>query len=386
MRKLKLLINTNSIWSSSGYSNQARQLVPLLKQDVDLAISNFFGQEGGNFMLDNVRQYPKIADQWGADAMVGHGGKKGHNADVVMSLQDIWVLNPEALKQIRRWIPVVPIDHEFAPPPVLDRLKYAYRIVTYSKFGYNELKRQGFHSTYIPHTVDTTLLKPEDKAKTRKSINIPPDAYVFGMVAANKDDPPRKSFQQVMDAYVMFKQRHQSTLTKLYMHVVLEMKGGFNIKHYAHHLGIKDDLVFVEPYDMQQNVTYKDMSKVYNSMDVLLNPSSNEGFGVPIIEAQSCGVPAIVNNFTSMPELILEGQTGYMSEVMFKRFTALGSYTGIPSAQSIYEAMEKVYKLDKEKTAKTARKFIKDNYDIKLVYKKYWKPYIKLLEKEVLTS
>ena len=45
------------------------------------------------------------------------------------------------------------------------------------------------------------------------------------------------------------------------------------------------------------------MADVYSSLDVLLNPAMGEGFGLPVLEAQACGVPAIVTDFTAMSEV-----------------------------------------------------------------------------------
>ena len=40
---------------------------------------------------------------------------------------------------------------------------------------------------------------------------------------------------------------------------------------------------------------------------VLLYPSLYEGFGLPILEAQSFGVPVITSNISSMPEIAGDG-------------------------------------------------------------------------------
>jgi len=42
---------------------------------------------------------------------------------------------------------------------------------------------------------------------------------------------------------------------------------------------------------------------LYTSAKVLLYPSFYEGFGLPILEAMSCGVPVITSNVSSMPEV-----------------------------------------------------------------------------------
>src|SRR3990167_1723808 len=133
-RKLRIYINSNSPWSNSGYAQQLTQLVPRIRDaGYPLAIGCFYGLEGGKIELDGMTMYPKMGDAWGGDGMQYHA--QDFKADVVFSLQDIWVLNPDFIKQINRWITILPIDHDPIPPAVLQRARMAYRIVTYSKFG-----------------------------------------------------------------------------------------------------------------------------------------------------------------------------------------------------------------------------------------------------------
>ena len=49
-------------------------------------------------------------------------------------------------------------------------------------------------------------------------------------------------------------------------------------------------------------VDHQEMPLVYNSADLLIYPSSYEGFGMPVLEAMACGTPAIALNNTSFPE------------------------------------------------------------------------------------
>lgn len=50
-------------------------------------------------------------------------------------------------------------------------------------------------------------------------------------------------------------------------------------------------------------VSDSELSQLYSGAEFLLIPSLYEGFGLPIIEAQSFGVPAITANGSSMPEV-----------------------------------------------------------------------------------
>ena len=274
-----------------------------------------------------------------------------------------------------------PIDHNPVPPAILERLRLAHRIITYSPFGKRELNKAGMHSTYIPHTVNTKLFKPLDKKKIRKKMGIPEDIFLFGMVSANKDNPPRKSFQETMDAFAKFNKKHPKS--GIYFHTLLRQGGGFNIEEYAKFLGIQNNIYHIQPYEQLFEVGREQMPEVYSIMDCLLMPSTNEGFGVPIIEAEACGVPVITNNFTAMPDLIIEGKTGFLCKVAHKRFTPLGSYIGHPSTESIYENMEKMFRADRVSMGKAGRKFVVRNFDSKKVFETKWLKFLKMLEKEI---
>ncbi len=379
-KKLRVLINSNAPWSISGYGQQMAELVPFIRDlGYPIAVSAFYGLEGGILELDGVRYYPKINHVYGSDGLVKHG--EDFQADVVLTLQDIWILHPDDLRKTRRWIPIVPIDHDPAPPNIIDKLKYAYRIITYSEFGQKELQRNGFHSTYIQHTVDTDVFKPMDKKQRKKESGIPEDVFLCGMVSANKDNPPRKSFQEVLEAFQLFIQKVPNAM--LYIHTTPDFPGGFPIKEYAAKLGIADKVLFPDTYQMTFKMGKEAMARVYNCFDMLLCPSTNEGFGVPIIEAQACGVPVVTNNFTAMPELVKNHITGEICDSVVKRYDQLHSYVAVPNVKSLYDCMMRIYQSDRVKMGEQARKFMVDNYDSKKIFKEKWQPYLEKLEKEI---
>ena len=49
------------------------------------------------------------------------------------------------------------------------------------------------------------------------------------------------------------------------------------------------------------NVTDAELKEHYNSSDMLFFASTREGFGLPILEAQSCGLPVLTSRTSSMP-------------------------------------------------------------------------------------
>jgi glycosyltransferase involved in cell wall biosynthesis len=201
------------------------------------------------------------------------------------------------------------------------------------------------------------------------------------MVSANKDNPPRKEFQRVMEAFARFNKVHPDSA--IFFHTILETQAGFPILSFASDLGIGNKILFLKPYQVAVELEQMDMARLINCFDVLLCPSSNEGFGLPVIEAQACGVPVITNNFTSMPEMIKEGITGYATKIDQKRYTPLLSYIASPDTDDLYRLMEEAYKADRNKMGEAGRQYMAEKYDIDKLVKNKWTPLLKEVEKDV---
>jgi glycosyltransferase involved in cell wall biosynthesis len=62
-------------------------------------------------------------------------------------------------------------------------------------------------------------------------------------------------------------------------------------------LGISADVIFVG------GVPLEETARFYQAADVLVYPSFNETFGLPILEAMACGCPVVTSNTSAMPEI-----------------------------------------------------------------------------------
>jgi len=386
-RKLRVLWQSNAPWSPSGYSQQTVDLKRLFLANgwdgSNFGMINMFGQNGGKFYdADDILNYPSIDHVMGSDAMIHHGND--FKADIIISLQDVWPLNPADLQQVPRFIPWVPVDYDPVPKPLLNNLRFANRIISMSKFGEKQLQDNGFASTYIPHGVDTNVFYPMDKKKRKIELGLDPNMFVFGMVSANKEQfNPRKSFQQVLEAFALFLQKKPNSL--LYIHTDPDFPGGFPLKQLAEFLGISNHIAFPERYKQKYNTTKEDMNLIYNTFDCLLSPSSSEGFCIPVIEAQACGVPVIVNDWTSMPELIIEGETGYKvkRDDRLRIYYPIGSYLLFPDYVDLYEKMLKINGMFTEKMGQAARKWAVSQYDQTMLFQTKWLPFLENIEREI---
>jgi N-acetyl-alpha-D-glucosaminyl L-malate synthase BshA len=54
------------------------------------------------------------------------------------------------------------------------------------------------------------------------------------------------------------------------------------------------------------------IEEILSIADLMLMPSGSESFGLAALEAMSCGVPVVSSDIGGLPELNLEGETGYL--------------------------------------------------------------------------
>lgn len=59
-------------------------------------------------------------------------------------------------------------------------------------------------------------------------------------------------------------------------------------------------------------LSQKEMRQWYHGIDVLLSTSCSEGFQMPPLEAMSCGRPVIATDCGGIPELVIDGTTGWI--------------------------------------------------------------------------
>ena len=62
--------------------------------------------------------------------------------------------------------------------------------------------------------------------------------------------------------------------------------------------------ISLKSYICLDNISNQNLNLLYNNAFALLYPSSYEGFGIPVLEAQKAGCPVIAYNKSSIPEII----------------------------------------------------------------------------------
>lgn len=381
---MKLLVHSNSPWSKTGYGTQTNQLATRLKAaGHDVAVSCYYGLQGSSLEWDGIMCYPGGYDSVGNDVLPAWANH--HLGDLragwIITLMDVWTLLSPALSMcnIASWCPV---DHSPVPPEVVRFFTRTGAVpIAMSRFGEMEMERAGLNPLYVPHGIPTDEYTPQERVSSREKIGLPEDAFIVGMVAYNQGAaPPRKAFPQAFRAFRDFAKKHDDAL--LYVHTErLGVSKGINLIDLTKELEIEEKVEFVNQFWYRFGLPNDYMAHAYSAMDVLVNPSYGEGFGLPIVESQACGTPVIVTDFSSMPELcgagwLVEGepwwdphQTAWYAE---------------PSVAGIVDRLETAY-TEAASLRTKAREFALA-YDADVVFDTYWKPALEDIEKRTTES
>jgi len=306
-----------------------------------------------------------------------------------LSLYDVWVYKSPQWDEIpmASWTPV---DHSVVPDEV--KAWFARRgkgkwAIAMSRFGEHELLNAGIERDrvfYAPHSFNPQIFKPTPSAM-RKDLNVPDDAHLTIINSANKGVTPiRKCWPEMLLAWSNFAKSHPDA----YLLIWTEMFGlanGVNIERVLKAVDAPIDRVrFVPQFEYRQGLSSDVVARAYSASDALLMTSRGEGFGVPAIEAQACGVPVIVTNWTAQPELVgagwkVNGQPEYDP--------LQGGWWMVPNVKEIEDALVQSYELkhdsEKREVARAAAIDFAAAYTTDRVYTEHWRPILKQIESEI---
>jgi glycosyltransferase involved in cell wall biosynthesis len=385
---VKILIHSNGPTVLTGYGVQVNLLAKRLQAaGHDVAISAYYGQQNGTSTWNGMTVYPVGFDAYGNDILHMHalhhfdGDPRG---GWILTLMDVFGLTSPMLSDfnVAAWCPV---DHFPVPPEVLSFFKRTGAVpIAMSKFGEGLLRESGLDPLYVPLAVDTDVYRPTPtldvagKTVTARGIlGLDDDQFVVMMNGMNKGWAiHRKGFPHAFLAFADFAKRHPDAV--LYMHTEeLGGAGGYNLKDLAVNAGVPlHQLRFADQYAYRLGMPAELLAAAYTAADVLLAPSMGEGFCVPLIEAQACGTPVIVTDFSAQPELVgagwkVTGQPWWEAPQ--------SAWMISPDIASIVKALDDSYDADRTELAPLCIDKGR-GYDADLVFENFWRPVLAELD------
>jgi glycosyltransferase involved in cell wall biosynthesis len=380
---LRLTLLANSPWAPTGYGQQNALLAPRLNNaGHPLAVISTYGHQGTPINWNGVQVFGSSYHPYALDVIYGHS--MTFKADALVTLIDLQVFDTAALMGLK-WLPWFPVDHVTIPPAIMYNVKQAFHPITMSKHASGEMDKAGLEYSYAPCAIDTTIFKPQPMAESREELKFPADKFMVGMVAMNKGNPSRKAFHQNIAAFAALQKMYGDCV--MYLHTMDGTRiptETENLVEYCKALGLsygyafKDDcsnvdVIFADQYGMAIGYTPDMMAKIYSSLDVHCGVTRGEGFGIPIIEAQACGCPVIVGDWSSMPELVFSGWK-VPKEDADPCFTPLNAFQYIPRVAGIADKLNKAYQMRGNQDYRHRAVAGVDSYDIEKVIQKHWLP------------
>lgn len=137
-----------------------------------------------------------------------------------------------------------------------------------------------------------------DVVAERKRLGIPEDAFVIGTVG--RLDNSVKRFTDIIDAISLL----SINKNEVYLLIIGDGPDQVLLKRYAREKGVKDRVIFAG--------YQHDPGLFYSLMHVFVLASAREGFGLVLAEAMFCALPVVATNVSSIPEIVVDGKTGFL--------------------------------------------------------------------------
>lgn len=162
------------------------------------------------------------------------------------------------------------------------------------------LERQ---ATVITHGVDTQVFHPApDRAQLRRALGLDPDAVLigcFGRVRA------QKGVDLLVDAALRVLPQHPRAQVIFTGRITADNRG------FVDELQRRIDAAGLGPrIRFLGELSWADLVRHYQALDIFAAPARWEGFGLTPLEAMACGVPVIAARVGAFEALIRDGETG----------------------------------------------------------------------------
>ncbi len=201
----------------------------------------------------------------------------------------------------------------------------------------------------LPNPIDTDIFAPVPKKNARDILNLPHDKKIILFGAMNGSTDPRKGFNYLSSAL----QKLHAEDIELVVFGSTEPRTPAAFKQPVRYVGhLHDDV---------------SLRVLYSAADVMVVPSLQENLSNAIMESLACGTPVVAFNVGGNSDLIEHKKTGYLATPFDTDDLAQG-IDWILHAENYQEFCENL------------RNKVLQNFDSKVVVKKYIELYKNILE------
>jgi N-acetyl-alpha-D-glucosaminyl L-malate synthase BshA len=205
----------------------------------------------------------------------------------------------------------------------------------------------------IYNFVDNERFKPNQKGCDRKIFARPEEKIIMHL----SNYRPVKNASDVVRIFKLINDEIPSRLV-----LIGDGPDAPNVLRLAEQLGLKDRTLFLGGQDSVETILCK--------ADLFLLPSASEAFGLAALEAMASGVPVVGSIVGGLPELVRDGEVGYLEPISDVGAMAKRSLE-ILSDPNLHRAM-----------AENARKLTVEKFDTKAIVRQYYDFYSEVLARD----
>jgi glycosyltransferase involved in cell wall biosynthesis len=293
-----IVVGQNPLFAT-GYARVVREIsTGLANAGLDVLVLGH-GYQGESHSLNyRVAAWPAVGETQTVVRIT-----RDEVADVLLTVGDPWMfqdlpatLEREAFRTFK-WLAYFPVDGQPLPESWKRWIAAVDLPVVFCQWTANLIEREmNVRPAVIRHGVDLSVFRPMDKASAKSRVGVP-GAFVVGCVAANQQ---RKNLPALVKAFANFAQGKPDVI--LYLHTQID--GYWDIEELVRRFGVEPKTRATLNLDPQRGVDDHTLAIIYNAFDVFVLPTMAEGFGLPIIESQACGVPCLVTDYSACGELV----------------------------------------------------------------------------------
>ena len=204
---------------------------------------------------------------------------------------------------------LLPISEEHLMLMTLYGIK---EVLTYTEFASSEINKISpkLKATAVYHGVNRGVYYPIKELKQQSGLG---DMFVVGSVGSNTY---RKRLDLFLEGFAKFAAGKDNVRCLIHT----SKHGTFNIDSIINDLGIANLVIF-----SQEGLSVSKMNEVYNLMDVNVNTSLGEGFGLPLLEGFAAGVPIVCPDIGNLRDVwedvanyIKISRTEYVPDSIYK--------------------------------------------------------------------
>jgi glycosyltransferase involved in cell wall biosynthesis len=358
MNKPKILMCSEASFLQTGYSTYAKEVLSRLHKTNKYEIAEFasygmMGDERESLVpwlfypnavpqSDNrYKEYISASDnvfgKWRFDRVV-----LDFKPDIVFDIRDFWMNSYQAKSIFRKcynWVVMPTVDSAPQQEGWIDIYSQADAVLGYSEWAGSILTEQSNnHINYVGEAspgVDIEVFKPLNKVKCKESLGIVEPCTIIGSVMRNQKRKLLpdlfKAFRELLNKY---QESNDSTGENLYLYLHTSYPDmGWDIPALLKENSVSNKVLFTYhckscdkahastfthaikhcPFckadacrfpSSSAGVSNEQLAIIYNTFDIYVQYAICEGFGMPQVEAASCGVPIASVDYSAMSDIV----------------------------------------------------------------------------------